>query len=64
MTSTEFRSIRLQLGMNQTELGQAMGMGQQDISRIEAGKRKPTLIQQAFIRMLAECLKDTPDENI
>lgn len=52
MTSTEFRSARLQLGLTQSELGKIMRMSQQAIGRIDNGERQPTKIQDAFIRVL------------
>lgn len=52
MTSTEFRSIRLQLGLSQAELGRIMGLTAREISRIEIS-RNPTRIQAAFIRHIA-----------
>ena len=50
MTSDEFRTLRLQLGLTQAELGKIMGMRPQEISRIESVRATPTKIQAAFIR--------------
>ena len=55
MTSDEFRTIRLQLGLTQAELGAIMGIAQKNISRLETGDREPTKIQAAFISHLAGC---------
>lgn len=54
MTSAEFKTIRHQLGITQSKLGEMMGMPQQAIARIESGERQPTKIQAAFIKHLAE----------
>jgi transcriptional regulator with XRE-family HTH domain len=53
MTSTEFRTIRLSLGLSQSELGRIMGMKIQHVSRIEC-ERDPTLIQAAFLKFIAK----------
>ena len=52
MTSEEFRSLRLQLGLTQSELGKIMAIAQKHISRIETGERQPTCQQAAFIRYI------------
>ena len=52
MTSAEFYTARLRLGLTQAELGKIMAMDQRNISRIEAGKRQPTLQQAAFMSLL------------
>lgn len=52
MTSTEFRAIREDLGLTQTELADWLGMNQPHISRIERGERQPTKQQAAAIRLL------------
>ena len=57
MTSGEFRQIRLQLGLNQTELADHLGMTQPMVSRIERGEREPTNQQGAAILLLAELMK-------
>ena len=57
MTSDEFRAIRRQLGLNQTELADRLGMTQPMVSRIERGEREPTNQQGAAILMLAELMK-------
>ena len=57
MTSEEFRAIRLQLGLNQTELAAKLGMTQPMVSRIERGEREPTNQQGAAIALLRELLK-------
>lgn len=57
MTSTEFRAIRRQLGLNQTELADRLGMTQPMVSRIERGERQPTVQQGAAIMLLAELMK-------
>lgn len=57
MTSTEFRAIRRQLGLNQTELAAKLGMTQPMVSRIERGEREPTNQQGAAIVLLAELMK-------
>lgn len=54
MTSEEFRALRLQLGLTQSELGAIMGIEQENISRIENGTRQPTKIQAAFILHILE----------
>lgn len=56
MTSTEFRSLRLHLGLNQTELAAKLGMTQPMVSRIERGEREPTNQQGAAILLLRELL--------
>ena len=56
MTSEEFRHIRRQLGLNQTELADRLGMTQPMISRIERGERGPTNQQGAAITLLRELL--------
>ena len=53
MTSTEFRQIRLRLGLTQAELAALMGTYAQHISRIESGDRQPTRQQAAFVRYIA-----------
>ena len=57
MTSEEFRQIRRQLGLNQTELADRLGMTQPMVSRIERGEREPTNQQGAAIMLLRELLK-------
>ena len=57
MTSEEFRQIRRQLGLNQTELAAKLGMTQPMVSRIERGEREPTNQQGAAIVLLAELMK-------
>lgn len=57
MTSTEFRAIREDLGLTQTELADWLGMNQPHISRIERGEREPTNQQGAAILLLRELLK-------
>ena len=61
MTSEEFRAIRRQLGLNQTELADRLGMTQPMVSRIERGERQPTVQQGAAILLLRELL--TKGEN-
>ena len=56
MTSEEFRAIRRQLGLNQTELADRLGMTQPMVSRIERGDREPTNQQWAAILLLRELL--------
>ena len=56
MTSEEFRAIRRQLGLNQTELADRLGMTQPMVSRIERGDREPTNQQGAAIMLLWELL--------
>lgn len=56
MTSTEFRAIRIQLGLSQTELAARLGMTQPMVSRIERGDREPTNQQGAAITLLRELL--------
>lgn len=56
MTSAEFRAIRRQLGLNQTELADRLGMTQPMVSRIERGDREPTNQQGAAITLLRELL--------
>ena len=53
MTSEEFRAIRVQLGLTQSELAVLMGTYAQHISRIERGDRAPTRQQAAFVRYIA-----------
>ena len=57
MTSEQFRQIRRQLGLNQTELADRLGMTQPMVSRIERGEREPTNQQGAAILLLRELLK-------
>ena len=57
MTSEEFRQIRRQLSLNQTELADRLGMTQPMVSRIERGEREPTNQQGAAILLLRELLK-------
>ena len=57
MTSTEFRSLRLQLGLTQTELANRLGMTQPMVSRIERGEREPTNQQGAASMLGAELRK-------
>ena len=57
MTSEEFRQIRRQLGLNQTELADRLGMTQPMVSRIERGEREPTNQQGAAIVLLSELMK-------
>ena len=52
MTSTEFRQVRLRLGLTQAELADLMGTRPQHISRIETD-RQPTRLHAAFIRYIA-----------
>lgn len=54
MTSEEFREARLRLGLTQKQLGKAMGMQQNAVSRIETGGAAPTKQQAAFIANLLE----------
>ena len=56
MTSEEFRAIRQDLGLNQTELADRLGMTQPMVSRIERGDREPTNQQGAAILLLRELL--------
>ena len=56
VTSAEFRAIRRQLGMSQTELAARLGMTQPMVSRIERGDREPTNQQAAAITLLRELL--------
>ena len=56
MTSEEFRAIRRQLGLSQTELADRLGMTQPMVSRIERGDREPTNQQWAAIMLLRELL--------
>ena len=56
MTSEEFRGIRRQLGINQTELADRLGMTQPMVSRIERGDLEPTNQQGAAILLLRELL--------
>lgn len=56
MNSKEFRAIRIQLGLNQTELAAKLGMTQPMVSRIERGDREPTNQQGAAITLLRELL--------
>lgn len=54
MKSAEFRRIRKdKLQMTQAELAEVMGMSQQAINRLE-NERRPTGVQAAFIRYIAE----------
>lgn len=62
VTSSEFRAIRRQLGLNQTELADRLGMTQPMVSRIERGDREPTNQQGAAILLLRELL--TQEERI
>ena len=55
MTSEEFRAIRVQLGLTQSELAVLMGTYAQQISRIERGDRAP-IRQQAAALILVEWL--------
>ena len=57
MTSGEFSQIRRQLGLNQTELADRLGMTQPMVSRIERGEREPTNQQGAAILLLSELIK-------
>ena len=52
MTSAEFRTVRDQLGLSQSELGRLMGLTAREISRIETD-RQPTRVQAAFIKHIA-----------
>ena len=61
MTSDEFRQIRIQLGLTQSELGEIMCIEQRALSKIETGKRQPTNTQAAFIRYILS--KDKPSIN-
>ena len=61
MTSEEFRALRRQLGLNQTELAAKLGMTQPMVSRVERGERQPTVQQGAAIVLLRELL--TQDER-
>ena len=56
MTSKEFRAIRRQLGLNQAELADRLGMTQPMVSRTERGEREPTNQQGAAILLLRELL--------
>lgn len=58
MTSEEYRAIRLQLGLSQSELGKLVGMRASDISRIERGQGgySPTKQQTAAILLVQEVL--------
>lgn len=56
MTSIEFKAIREDLGLTQTELADWLGMAQPHISRIERGERQPTRQQGAAILLLRELL--------
>ena len=53
MTSEEFRAIRVQLGLTQSELAVLMGTYAKHISRIESGDRAPTRQQATFVRYIA-----------
>jgi len=61
MTSQEFKAIRDQLGLTQTELGEIMGMKQQAIQRIET-KRAPTAQHEAFILFIQKYLPRKVEE--
>lgn len=52
MTSEQFRTLRLRLGLTQAELADLMGTRAQHISRIETD-RQPTRLHAAFIRYIA-----------
>lgn len=56
MTSYEFRSIRLKLGLTQAKLAWIMGTRPVHISRTE-NRREPTQQQAAFIRYIAETVE-------
>lgn len=59
MTSDEYRAIRLQLGLSQSELGRLVGMRASDISRIERGQGgySPTKQQAAAILLVQDVLE-------
>ena len=48
LTSSEFKAIRHELGYTQKELAEIMGIGTNEIGRIETD-RKPTRIQSSFL---------------
>lgn len=52
------RALREERNMTQAQLGEAAGMGYQEVSRIERGEREPTW---GIIRKLADALDVTPD---
>lgn len=54
MTSEQFRNIRSQLGLTQSQLAGLMGMTKQSVSRIECGERPPTKMMAAFINYIKE----------
>lgn len=45
----KLKTVRLRLGLNQTQMGKLMGMPQPSISRIERGDREETKIMLAFL---------------
>lgn len=51
MTGEKFRTLRFEMGLTQTQLGQLMGMVQQAVGTIER-VRGPTKQQAAFIGLL------------
>lgn len=53
MTSQEFKVIRNELGLSQSQLASIMGLaGKQAVSAIESGRRMPTKIHAAFIHFI------------
>ena len=51
MTGEEIKALRLRLGLTQTELGEAIGVFWNTVSRWEAGKMEPSTLA---LRALAE----------
>jgi transcriptional regulator with XRE-family HTH domain len=52
MTGNELRAIRDLLGMNQRELGDALGMHEQHISKMERGERPIREVTAMAVRSL------------
>ncbi len=53
MTSEEYKKIRKQCGLTQTQAAPLLGLHQSGIARIESGSRAPSKQQAAALRLLA-----------
>jgi DNA-binding transcriptional regulator YiaG len=58
MTSVEIKNIRLQLGLNQVQFAQLMGVHPITVSKWETGATSPTDYQVAFLSQYRVAAKD------
>lgn len=51
----KLKHVRHRLGLTQTKMGEILGMSQATVAVIESGRRKETIIQQAFLELIEAC---------